>query len=80
MASAFRNESLGLWYDAKSGVLQSIAELKSQVSDISSTFDFDASYAGVSISSATAQASVEAKQTLSSIKAEFQRFKTQTLE
>ena len=27
--SAFRNESLGLWYDAKSAVAQFIADLKS---------------------------------------------------
>ena len=29
--STFRNDSLGLWYDAKSGVLQCIAELKSRI-------------------------------------------------
>jgi hypothetical protein len=31
LASAFRNESLGLWYDAKSDVTGCIAELKSQL-------------------------------------------------
>jgi hypothetical protein len=28
LSSAFRNESLGLWYDAKSSVAQGIADLK----------------------------------------------------
>jgi hypothetical protein len=31
LPSAFRNESLGLWYDAKSTVAQCLADLKNQV-------------------------------------------------
>lgn len=31
MASGLRNDSLGLWYDAKSAVAQSISDLKSSV-------------------------------------------------
>ena len=31
LPSAFRNESLGLWYDAKSTVAQNLADLKTQV-------------------------------------------------
>ena len=33
LSSTFRNESLGLWYDAKSCVAQGIADLKSKVMD-----------------------------------------------
>lgn len=66
ISSAFRNESLGLWYDAKSGVLQCIAELKSKVSHLSTTIDLDESSAGASPNIALpifrdAKTSVEAK-------------------
>lgn len=33
LKAAFRNDSLGLWYDAKSGVAQCIASLRNQVTD-----------------------------------------------
>lgn len=39
LSSQFRNESLGLWYDAKSCVAKGIAELKSQVVDLKLQFD-----------------------------------------
>ena len=39
LASAFRNESLGLWYDAKSDVTGCIAELKSQLIERKTAFE-----------------------------------------
>ena len=39
LSSQFRNESLGLWYDAKSLVAEGIADLKSQVVDLKLQLD-----------------------------------------
>ena len=77
IAPAFRNEALGLWYDAKSGVLQSIAELKSQIGPIIQSFENNQSNnPGTSFSLMSFNKSgVEARQVLSSLTAEFQRFK-----